>query len=65
MVGDWYRDPTYDAACRLEAQRVRFAVLVNECSYRVAPIFFGDGERCSRRNQSFGRCDFCDLKRGV
>lgn len=58
-----HRDPTFDEACRLEAERVRLRVWANECESRKSPIFAGDAEFCVRREQSFARCGVCDLKR--
>ena len=58
-----HRDPTFDEACRLEAERVRLRIWANECGFRKIPIFVGDVEVCVRRAQSFTRCAVCDLKR--
>lgn len=58
-----HRDPTFDEACRLEAERIRLRVWANECLYRKEPIFMGDAEVCARRAQSFARCAVCDLRR--
>lgn len=58
-----HRDPTFDEACRLEAERVRLRIWANECCYRKAPIFKGDAVRCARRVQDLARCAVCDLNR--
>ena len=58
-----HRDPTFEEACRLEAERVRLRIWANECGFRKAPIFAGDAEVCGRRVQSLPRCSMCDLRR--
>lgn len=64
-MGNWYRDPTYEKACALEAERRKLIDWAHGCRYRKPPIFYNDTERCSSKTQAHAKCDFCNLKKGV
>ena len=63
-MNDWYRNPTFDAAAKIEQRRHGLVIEAQECKYRQEPIFRGDSERCNRRNQDLDRCNYCNVKRG-
>lgn len=60
-MADWFRNPTFDAAAKMERDRRRLAEEAYTCKYRKELIFFNDTARCVSK-RTFDRCVYCGLK---
>ena len=60
-MADWFRNPTFDAAAKMERDRRRLAEEAQTCKCRKEPIFFNDTARCVSK-RTFDRCVYCGLK---
>ena len=60
-MADWFRNPTFDAAAKLERQRREWVIEAQECKHRKEPIFYNETARCVSK-RTFDRCVYCGLK---